>query len=174
MSLHILGLVPKHRWYCTADTVTWKANSWQRHPRHAATRWESLFCHVGKWTTPRACFAQASSVWHLFPQARLKRRVVALVWSIKVPSVCLHEGSSTPSVCWHHTHLRPLLWLPSGFGRQGQTSGCHHRNWAFSLCERLAYLILLQGRLHKRQQIDLPNKQCMGNKAYVRNKFIAK
>lgn len=36
------GLVHNHRWYCSADTVAWNANSWQRYPWHAEKWWEPL------------------------------------------------------------------------------------------------------------------------------------
>lgn len=70
---------------------------------------------VCEWTAPLAQLAQASSVWMFFMAGRRKKKkkVGGLVYFIKVPSVCLHEGSSPPSVCWHYTELRPLLWLLS-------------------------------------------------------------
>lgn len=36
------------------------------------------------------------------------------------------RGPSPPSVCWHHTHLCPPLWLPSEAERQEQASQCRH------------------------------------------------
>lgn len=72
-----------------------------------------------------------------------KKKVGGLVSFIKVPSVCLHEGSSPPSVCWHHTEFCPPLRLLSEPGRQGQTRRCHHSKLGFLRGKTKLYLILI-------------------------------
>lgn len=101
---------------------------------------------------------------------------LGLACFIKVPSVCLHEGSSPPSVCWHHTEFCPLLWLLSEPWRQRQTSRCRHGElgilkgklsfvfiwtFGFDLAFCIWSLILLQG-LHNSDKTYI-NWECVWN-----------
>lgn len=145
--------------YRSADTEAWKANSWQRHPWHAERRREPLFHYEGKRTDPLPSLTPASSVGLFIIAKRKNKEVGGLVCFIKVPSVCLHEGSSPPSVCWHHSKLCPLLRLLSEPGRQGQASRCDHSQLQTELSafSCLASLILLLSWKHKRDKIILPD-----------------
>lgn len=128
----ILGLVLYHRWYCSADTVAWKANSWQRHPWHAETWGEPLLYCV--WQMDNSIGPVHSGLLSLTV-------VGGLVCFIKVPSASLHEGYSQPSVCWHHTEFCPLRWLVPEPGRQGQTSRCYYGELGF-LRGKLSFLLI--------------------------------
>lgn len=130
----ILVLDPNHRWHdYSADTVAWKANSWQRHPWHAETWWEPLLWANGQlyWLSSHSGLL-SQSVFSLPRGKKIKeKKVGGLVCFIKVPSVCLHEGSSPPSVCWHHTEFCPLPWLLSEPRRHGQVSRWHRGKLGF-------------------------------------------
>lgn len=127
----ILGLVPNHRWYCSAVTVAWKANSWQRHPWHAETRWEPLLWANGQlhWLS-----SLGPTVFH-----RQLEKESGWTSMFYQGAICVSAWGLFTTICVLTSHR--VLSCTVTLGDRARRAGATMVNLAFSLYEDLVNLL---------------------------------